>query len=137
MLVPAGRRQKVNGTTFKGMYTDMNIYDLEAIENSIYEFVAGSPIKATSHYYTGDMDIVGGISVTREEGVALSYRADGEVSTIFLSGHTDDDPSVLEGVSIDTVIAEQGDCNEVVLRIGDGETMIALSGVNAGMIAEM
>lgn len=115
----------------------MNIYDLEAIENSIYEFVAGSPIKAASHYYTGDMDVVGGISVTREEGVALSYSADGEVSTIFLSGRTDDDPSVLEGVSIDTVIAEQGDCNEVVLRIGDGDTMITLSGVNAGMIAEM
>ena len=115
----------------------MNIYDLEAIENSIYEFVAGSPIKATSHYYTGDMDVVGGISVTREEGVALSYRADGEVSTIFLSGRTDDDPSVLEGVSIDTAIAEQGDCNEVVLRIGDGDIMITLSGVNAGMIAEM
>lgn len=115
----------------------MNIYDLEAIENSIYEFVAGSPIKATSCHYTGDMDVVGGISVTREEGVALSYSADGEVSTIFLSGRTDDDPSVLEGVSIDTVIAEQGDCNEVVLRIGDGDTMITLSGVNAGMIAEM
>lgn len=115
----------------------MNIYDLEAIENSIYEFVAGSPIKATSHYYTGNMDVVGGISVTREEGVALSYSADGEVSTIFLSGRTDDDPSVLEGVNIDTVVAEQGTHNEVVLRIGDGKTMIALSGVNAGMIAEM
>lgn len=115
----------------------MNVYDLEAIENSIYEFVAGAPIKASSHYYTGDMDVVGGISVTREEGVALSYSADGEVSTIFLSGRTDDDPSVLEGINIDTVIAEQGDCNEVVLRIGDGETMIALSGVNAGMIAGM
>lgn len=70
-------------------------------------------------------------------GVALSYSADGEVSTIFLSGRTDDDPSVLEGINIDTVIAEQGDYNEVVLRIGGGETMIALSGVNAGMIAEM
>lgn len=115
----------------------MSVYDLEAVESSIYEFVAGSPIKATSHYYTGDMDIVGGISVTREEGVALSYRADGEVSTIFLSGRTDDDPSVLEGVNIDTVIAEQGDCNETILHVGDGETMITLSGVNAGMIAEM
>ena len=115
----------------------MNVYDLEAVENSIYEFVAGAPIKAASHYYTGDMDVVGEISVTREEGVALSYSADGEVSTIFLSGRTDDDPSVLEGVNIDTVVAEQGDCNEVVLRIGDGDTMITLSGVDAGMIAEM
>ena len=25
----------------------MNVYDLEAVENSIYEFVAGAPIKAT------------------------------------------------------------------------------------------
>lgn len=59
------------------------------------------------------------------------------MSTIFLSGRTDDDPSVLEGVNIDTVVAEQGTHNEVVLRIGDGETMIALSRVNTGMIAEM
>lgn len=115
----------------------MNIYDLEAIENSIYEFVAGSPIKAASCHYTGHMDVVGGIDVTREEGVALSYSADGEVSTIFLSGRTDDDPSILEGANIDTVVAEQGDYNEVVLRIGDEETMITLSGVNAGMIAEV
>ena len=116
---------------------DTNVYDLEAVENSIYEFVAGAPIKAASCHYTGQMDVVGGIDVTREEGVALSYSADGEVSTIFLSGRTDDDPSVLEGVNIDTVVAEQGNYNEVVIRIGDGETMIALSGVNAGMIAEM
>jgi len=34
MLVPAGRRQKVNGTTSRRV--NMSVYDLEAVESSIY-----------------------------------------------------------------------------------------------------